>query len=38
MATVNGNSSVSPGYYLSTKTFGIEVIGNEGGTLPGPSG
>jgi hypothetical protein len=37
MATVTGNSTVSPGYYLSTKSFGIEVIGNEGGTLPGPN-
>ena len=35
MTTFNGNSSVSGGYYLSTKTFAIEVIGNEGGTLPG---
>ncbi len=37
MATFNGNSSVSGGYYLSTKSFAIEVIGNEGGTLPGPA-
>ena len=37
MATFTGNSSVSPGYYLSTKSFAIEVIGNGGGTLPGPS-
>ena len=37
MATFTGNSSVSPGYYLSTKTFAIEVIGEEGGTLPGPA-
>ena len=37
MTTTTGNSSVSPGYYLSTKTFAIEVIGEEGGTLPGPS-
>ncbi len=37
MATFNGNSSVQGGYYLSTKTFGIEVIGNDGGTLPGPA-
>jgi len=28
---------VNPGYYLSTKSFAVEVIGNEGGTLPGPS-
>lgn len=37
MATFNGNSSVSGGYYLSTKSFAIEVVGNDGGTLPGPS-
>jgi hypothetical protein len=37
MATFNGNSSVNGGYYLSTKTFAIEVIGNDGGTLPGPA-
>jgi hypothetical protein len=37
MTTFNGNSSVSGGYYLSTKTFAIEVIGNDGGTLPGPA-
>jgi hypothetical protein len=37
MATLNGNSSVSPGYYLSTSSFGIEVVGEQGGTLPGPS-
>jgi hypothetical protein len=37
MATFNGNSSVNGGYYLSTKTFAIEVVGNDGGTLPGPS-
>jgi len=37
MATFTGNSSVNGGYYLSTKTFAIEVIGNDGGTLPGPA-
>ena len=37
MATFTGNSSVNGGYYLSTKTFGIEVVGDEGGTLPGPA-
>jgi hypothetical protein len=37
MATFTGNSSVNGGYYLSTKTFAIEVVGNDGGTLPGPS-
>lgn len=37
MATFNGNSSVPGGYYLSTRTFAIEVVGNDGGTLPGPN-
>lgn len=37
MATFTGNSNVKGGYYLSTKSFAIEVIGNEGGTLPGPA-
>lgn len=37
MATFNGSSSVKPGYYLSMKSFAIEVIGNEGGSLPGPA-
>jgi hypothetical protein len=37
MATFNGNSSVNGGYYLSTKTFAIEVVRDDGGTLPGPS-
>jgi hypothetical protein len=35
MATFHGNGSVPGGYYFSLKTFGVEVIGNEGGTLPG---
>jgi hypothetical protein len=35
MATFHGNSSVPGGYYFSMKNFGVEVIGNEGGTLPG---
>ena len=37
MATFTGNSSVPGGYYLSTKSFAIEVVGNDGGTLPGPA-
>jgi hypothetical protein len=37
MATYNGSSSVRGGYYLSTRTWSVEVIGNEGGTLPGPA-
>jgi len=37
MTTFKGSSSVSPGYYLSTRSFGIEVIGERGGTLPGPA-
>jgi hypothetical protein len=37
MATFTGNSSVNGGYYLSTKTFAIEVVSDDGGTLPGPA-
>ena len=37
MTTHNGNSKVKGGYYFSTNSFGVEVIGEEGGTLPGPS-
>jgi len=36
MTTCNGNSKVKSGYYLSTNSFGVEVIGEDGGTLPGP--
>ncbi len=35
MATFNGNSNVPGGYYFSMKNFNVEVIGDEGGTLPG---
>jgi hypothetical protein len=37
MKTYSGNSKVQGGYYLSTRSFGVEVIGEEGGTLPGAS-
>ena len=37
MTTYNGNSQVKSGYYFSFSTLGVEVIGEEGGTLPGPS-
>ena len=37
MATFNGNSNVNPGYYLSLKTFGVEVVSEAGGKLPGSS-
>jgi hypothetical protein len=37
MKTINGNSKVNGGYYFSMKTMAIEVIGEEGGTLPGPA-
>jgi hypothetical protein len=37
MATYNGNANVGGGYYLSTRSWSVEVIGQEGGTLPGPS-
>ncbi len=35
MTTFHGNSSVSGGYYFSMKNLNVEVIGDEGGTLPG---
>lgn len=35
MATFNGNQAVQGGYYFSMKSFGVEVVGDEGGTLPG---
>jgi hypothetical protein len=35
MTTYNGNSRVKSGYYFSTSTLGVEVIGEEGGRLPG---
>jgi hypothetical protein len=37
MTTFKGSSNVRGGYYLSTNHFGIEVIGEEGGMLPGPA-
>jgi hypothetical protein len=37
MTTYNGNSKVKSGYYFSTSSFGVEVIGEDGGTLPGPA-
>ena len=37
MTTYGGNSKVKGGYYFSTTTLGVEVIGDEGGTLPGPA-
>ncbi len=37
MTTYSGNQKVKSGYYFSTNTFGVEVIGEEGGTLPGAS-
>jgi hypothetical protein len=35
MATFNGNGSVPGGYYLSMRNLNVEVIGDEGGILPG---
>jgi hypothetical protein len=37
MATINGNSKVNGGYYLSMNRLAIEVVGEEGGILPGPA-
>jgi hypothetical protein len=35
MKTYSGSSDVKGGYYLSMRSFGVEVIGEEGGRLPG---
>jgi hypothetical protein len=35
MTSYHGNSKVKSGYYLSTNSFAVEVIGEDGGTLPG---
>ena len=35
MKTFNGNTQVKSGYYFSTSTLAVEVIGEEGGRLPG---
>jgi hypothetical protein len=35
MTTFNGNQQVQSGYYFSTNTLGVEVIGEAGGRLPG---
>jgi len=37
MTTYRGNQKVQSGYYFSTNTLGVEVIGEGGGTLPGAS-
>jgi hypothetical protein len=37
MTTYSGNSKVQSGYYFSASTLGVEVIGEGGGTLPGPA-
>jgi hypothetical protein len=37
MTTYNGNSKVKSGYYFSTSTLGVEVVSEDGGTLPGPA-
>jgi apolipoprotein N-acyltransferase len=36
MTTHNGNSKVKSGYYFSINTLGVEVVSEDGGTLPGP--
>jgi hypothetical protein len=35
MTTYRGNQKVKSGYYFSTSTLGVEVISEDGGTLPG---
>jgi hypothetical protein len=37
MKTYNGNSTVKSGYYFSTSTLAVEVVGEDGGRLPGAS-
>jgi hypothetical protein len=37
MTTVDGGTHAGPGYYFCTTAFAFEVIGDGGGTLPGPS-
>jgi len=37
MTTYNGNSKVKSGYYFSTSTLAVEVVSEDGGTLPGAS-
>jgi hypothetical protein len=37
MKTFNGNTQVQSGYYFSTSTLAVEVIGEGGGRLPGSS-
>jgi hypothetical protein len=37
MTSYNGNSKVKSGYYFSTNSLGVEVISEDGGTLPGPA-
>jgi len=37
MTSYNGNSKVKSGYYFSTNSFAVEVVSEDGGTLPGPS-
>ena len=37
LKTVEGGSHVGPGYYFCTSGFAFEVVGDGGGTLPGPA-
>ncbi len=37
MTSYNGNSKVKSGYYFSMSTLAVEVVGEDGGTLPGAS-
>jgi hypothetical protein len=37
MTSYNGSSKVKGGYYFSTNSFAVEVVGEDGGTLPGPA-
>ena len=37
MTTYHGNSKVKSGYYFSTNSLGVELVREDGGTLPGPA-
>jgi hypothetical protein len=37
MTTYHGSTQVKSGYYFSATTLGVEVIGQDGGALPGAS-
>jgi hypothetical protein len=38
MANYTGNTKVNGGYYFCPRTWNVNVVPSEGGTLPGPAG